>query len=193
MSSSCGKKTVVPASKKRKGAASSSRPTTEIRHPFFQVPLGPQEELYQILRVRPLVDLCSMFHLQTVMTNFDDPRTVQFCLGGLVRQLNVPEFGIALGVSTRHLGSHSDRETKEHQRRHHPRRLFLMDYGEWARHRPCLFYFPRGVISIEPYVTRLAQHFGLLNTAAQSSSLTLIGQMSPQGISSMLSMRMIEK
>ncbi|KAK5824214.1 hypothetical protein PVK06_018982 [Gossypium arboreum] len=51
----------------------------------------------------------------------------------------------------------------------------------------------RGVISIGPYVTRLARHFGLLNTVAQSSSLTLIGQMSPQGILSMLSMRMIEK
>ncbi|PPS14392.1 hypothetical protein GOBAR_AA06182 [Gossypium barbadense] len=36
-------------------------------------------------------------------------------------------------------------------------------------------------------------HFGLINIAAQSSSLTLIGQMSPQGISSMLHMRMIEK
>ncbi|PPR95572.1 hypothetical protein GOBAR_AA25095 [Gossypium barbadense] len=44
-----------------------------------------------------------------------------------------------------------------------------------------------------PYVTRLARHFELLNTAAQSSSLTLISQMSPQGISSMLHMRMIEK
>ncbi|PPS08917.1 hypothetical protein GOBAR_AA11729 [Gossypium barbadense] len=51
----------------------------------------------------------------------------------------------------------------------------------------------KGVISIGPYVTRLAQHFGLLNTVAQESSLTLIGQTSPQGISSMLSMRMIER
>ncbi|KAK5842965.1 hypothetical protein PVK06_005389 [Gossypium arboreum] len=51
----------------------------------------------------------------------------------------------------------------------------------------------KGVISIGPYVTRLARHFGLLNTVAQESSLTLIGQMSPQGISSMLSIRMIER
>ena len=51
----------------------------------------------------------------------------------------------------------------------------------------------KGVISIGPYVTRLARHFELLNTATQESSLTLIGQMSPQGISSMLSMRMIER
>ena len=51
----------------------------------------------------------------------------------------------------------------------------------------------RRVISIGPYVTQLAWHFGLLKTAAQSSSLTLIDQMSLQGISSMLNMRMIKK
>ncbi|PPR97960.1 hypothetical protein GOBAR_AA22708 [Gossypium barbadense] len=51
----------------------------------------------------------------------------------------------------------------------------------------------KGIISIGPYVTRLARHFGLFNTAAKESSLTLIGQMFPQGISSMLSMRMIER
>ncbi|PPS19432.1 hypothetical protein GOBAR_AA01138 [Gossypium barbadense] len=50
----------------------------------------------------------------------------------------------------------------------------------------------KGVISIGPYVTRLARHFSLLNTVAQSSALTLIGQMSPQGIKTMLHMRMIE-
>ncbi|PPR91809.1 hypothetical protein GOBAR_AA28876 [Gossypium barbadense] len=27
------------------------------------------------------MELCSTFHLQTVMTNYDDPGTVQFCLG----------------------------------------------------------------------------------------------------------------
>ncbi|PPR97287.1 hypothetical protein GOBAR_AA23382 [Gossypium barbadense] len=55
------------------------------------------------------------------------------------------------------------------------------------------FYGVCRTVSIGPYVTRLARHFGLLNTAAQESSLTLIGQMSSQGISSTLSMRMIEK
>ncbi|PPS18129.1 hypothetical protein GOBAR_AA02447 [Gossypium barbadense] len=44
-----------------------------------------------------------------------------------------------------------------------------------------------------PTRTRNTSYFGFLNTAAQSSFLTLIGQMSPQGISGMLSMRMIEK
>ncbi|KAK5846504.1 hypothetical protein PVK06_002794 [Gossypium arboreum] len=33
----------------------------------------------------------------------------------------------------------------------------------------------KGAICISLYVTRLARHFGLLNTLAQSSSLTLIG------------------
>ncbi|PPS06073.1 hypothetical protein GOBAR_AA14572 [Gossypium barbadense] len=37
------------------------------------------------------------------------------------------------------------------------------------------------------------EHFGLLNTAVQSSVLTLIGQMSSQGITTMLHMRMIER
>ncbi|KAK5825638.1 hypothetical protein PVK06_020495 [Gossypium arboreum] len=36
--------------------------------------------------------------MQTVITNFDYPRTVQFRLGDLVRQLSIPEFGIALGL-----------------------------------------------------------------------------------------------
>ncbi|PPS08814.1 hypothetical protein GOBAR_AA11828 [Gossypium barbadense] len=51
----------------------------------------------------------------------------------------------------------------------------------------------KGMISIGPYVTHLARHFGLLNTAAQSLALTLIGQMSPQGIMTMLHMQMIER
>ncbi|PPS05989.1 hypothetical protein GOBAR_AA14654 [Gossypium barbadense] len=45
ISSSRGKKTAVPASKKKK----------EICHPLLQFPRGPQEELFQILRARPLI------------------------------------------------------------------------------------------------------------------------------------------
>ncbi|PPR98845.1 hypothetical protein GOBAR_AA21825 [Gossypium barbadense] len=40
MTNTRGKKTSVPASKKRKGASSSSGPTTKIRHPFLQFPPG---------------------------------------------------------------------------------------------------------------------------------------------------------
>ncbi|PPR99830.1 hypothetical protein GOBAR_AA20836 [Gossypium barbadense] len=142
MSSSRGKKIAVPASKRRKGASSFVGPTTKIRQPLLQFPLGPQEELFQILRAQPLIvgrcidwaaaeqvqladairallttdhwelffgiieptyleltmELCSTFHLQTVMTNYDDPDTIQFRLGRLVRQFNVPEFGTALGL-----------------------------------------------------------------------------------------------
>ncbi|PPR88170.1 hypothetical protein GOBAR_AA32519 [Gossypium barbadense] len=46
------------------------------------------------------LELCSTFHFQIVMTEFDDPRTVQFHLSGLVRQLSVPEFGTTLGLYT---------------------------------------------------------------------------------------------
>ncbi|PPS16928.1 hypothetical protein GOBAR_AA03651 [Gossypium barbadense] len=47
------------------------------------------------------MELCSTFHLQTVMINYDDPGTVQFHLGRLIRQLSVPEFGAALGLIRR--------------------------------------------------------------------------------------------
>ncbi|PPS10145.1 hypothetical protein GOBAR_AA10512 [Gossypium barbadense] len=189
------------------------------------------------------------------MTNFDDPRTVQLHLSGLVRRLSVPEFGIALGLYTEEFMDENDLDTF---RRHihyslskywyalvpgsatyDPNRskasalspflryLYAIlahtltgrqestsdvnthdTYFLWSMangHVLNLAYFialairhqmeqqRRGIISIGPYVTRLAWHFGLLNTVAQSSSLTLIGQMSPQGILSMLNMRMIEK
>ncbi|PPS16306.1 hypothetical protein GOBAR_AA04270 [Gossypium barbadense] len=208
MSSSRRKKTVVPASKKRKGASSSAGPTAKVCHPLLQFPRGPQEELFPILQARPLIagrcidwaiveqiqladsiqallttdpwelffgiieptylelamELCSMFHLQTVMTNYDDLGTIQFHLGGLICQLRVPEFSATL--------------------------LTRLQGGERAQTSST----PMTPTSYGAcHTTRLARHFGLLNTAAQESSLTLIDQMSPQGISNMLSMRMIER
>ncbi|PPR95622.1 hypothetical protein GOBAR_AA25047 [Gossypium barbadense] len=47
-----------------------------------------------------MMKLCSMSHLQTVMTRYDDPDMVQFCLSGLICQLSIPEFGDALGLCT---------------------------------------------------------------------------------------------
>ncbi|PPR98656.1 hypothetical protein GOBAR_AA22013 [Gossypium barbadense] len=119
MSSSQGKKTAVPALKKWKGA-SSSGPTAEIRHPFLQFPPGNQEELIQILQARPLgvghfIDWTMLEQVQLadddVMTNFDDPGTVQFDLGGLVRQLSVPEFDIALGLYIEEFIDENDLDT----------------------------------------------------------------------------------
>ncbi|PPR93562.1 hypothetical protein GOBAR_AA27111 [Gossypium barbadense] len=299
MSSSRGKKVVVPASKKRKGTSSSAGPTAKIRHPLLQFLRKPQEELFQILRARPLIagryidwaaieqvqlvdtiwalltidpwelffeiieptyleltmELYSTFHLQTVMTNYDDPSMVQFHLDGLIRQLSVPEFGVALGLYAEEFKEENDLDTLSRHIHFSPSKcwhtlapgaasynssrskasvlppslrylhailahtitgrrestgiinihdayfLWCMSHGhvidlayfvalviqhQTERHR-------KGVISIGPYVTRLARHFRLLDTTAQESSLTLIGQMSPQGISSMLSMRMIER
>ncbi|PPS06775.1 hypothetical protein GOBAR_AA13876 [Gossypium barbadense] len=41
------------------GRSSSAGPTAKIHHPYLQFPRGPQEELFQILRVQPLaVDRC---------------------------------------------------------------------------------------------------------------------------------------
>ncbi|PPR99118.1 hypothetical protein GOBAR_AA21544 [Gossypium barbadense] len=154
-SSSRGKKAIVPTSKKRKGALSSSGPTAEAAVEQVQLAdaiqalltTDPWKLFFGIIEPTYLeltMELCSTFHLQTVMTNYDDPETVQFSLGGLVRQLNVPEF------------------------------------------------VPGGA-TYNPSHSKASALPPSLSTAAQESSLTFIGQMSPQGISSMLSMRMIEK
>lgn len=42
------------------------------------------------------------------MTNYDDPGTVQFRLGELVRQLSIPEFGAALGLYTEKFKEEND-------------------------------------------------------------------------------------
>ncbi|PPS01920.1 hypothetical protein GOBAR_AA18737 [Gossypium barbadense] len=222
MSSSRGKKAAVPASKKRKGASSSSGPTAEIRHPFLRFPIGPQKELFQMLQARPLIisrcivwaiveqvqlvntiwaflttdpwelffgiiepmyleltmELCSTFHLQTMMMNYDDPNTVQFCLGGLVRQLSVSEFGTALGLYTEEFKEEND--------------LHALNYHIHRSPSWCWDALVPGGATYNPNRSKTSALPPSL-TAAQESSLILIGQISPQGISSMLSMRMIEK
>lgn len=55
MSLSRGKKAAVPSSKRRKGPDSFSvRATVEVWHPFLEFSQASQEELFQILRARPL-------------------------------------------------------------------------------------------------------------------------------------------
>ncbi|PPR96579.1 hypothetical protein GOBAR_AA24088 [Gossypium barbadense] len=176
MSSSLGKKVVVPTSKKRKRASSSVGPTTKICHPLLQFPRGPQEEIFQILRTQPLIEgplhrlgcrrkvqladaiqallttnpwelffgiiepayleltmkLCSTFHLQTVMTNYDNPNTVQFCLGGLVRQLSILEFDAALGLYTEKFKEENDVHSLNHHIHRSPSRCWDALGGERA-------------------------------------------------------------
>ncbi|PPS20421.1 hypothetical protein GOBAR_AA00151 [Gossypium barbadense] len=267
MSSSRGKKATVPASKKRKGASSSTGPTTKICQPLLQFPRGPQKELFQILRAQPLIaglcidsaaveqvqmadairallttdpwelffgiieptylkltmELCFTFHLQTVMTNYDDPSTVQFRLGGLVRQLSIPEFGAAPGLYTE--------EFKEENELYAPTRHIHFSPSK------CWHTLAPGVASYNPShskasvlppslrylhgilaytITGRRESTGIVNThdayflwcisqghaidLAYFITLAIQHQterhrkgMSPQGISSMLSMRMIER
>ncbi|PPR92488.1 hypothetical protein GOBAR_AA28183 [Gossypium barbadense] len=145
--------------------------TTDPRELFF----GIIEPTYLELTM----ELCSTFHLQT---------------------LSVPEYSAALGLYTE--------EFKEENELHAlTRHIHFSSSKCWHTLAPSAAsynpshskasvlppYLRKGVISIGPYVTWLARHFELLSTVTQESSLTLIGQMSPQGISSMLSMRMIER
>ncbi|PPR85100.1 hypothetical protein GOBAR_AA35592 [Gossypium barbadense] len=192
----------------------------------------PWELFFRIIEptyVELTMELCSTFHLQTVMTRYDDSNTVQFCLGGLICQLSVPEFGAALGLYTEEFKEESELHALNRHIHFSPSKCWHTLAPSTASYNPSrskasvlppslrylhailahtitgrrestsvvnthdVYSLWKGVISIGPYVTQLVRHFGLLNTAAQESSLTLIGQMSPQGISSMLSMRMIER
>ncbi|KAK5775725.1 hypothetical protein PVK06_043658 [Gossypium arboreum] len=93
MSSSRGKKVAVPSSKRRRRPSSSSiHATAKVRHPFLEFSQASQEELFQILERDP--------SLQVVMTNNYYPGTIHFRLGGLVRMMSVPEFGVTLGLYT---------------------------------------------------------------------------------------------
>ncbi|PPR95587.1 hypothetical protein GOBAR_AA25084 [Gossypium barbadense] len=195
MSSSGGKKAAVHASKKRKGALSSSGPTVNVHHPFLRFPIGPQEELFQILRARPLIagrciDWAAVEQVQladairALLTT--NPWELFF---GIIKPTYL-ELTMEL-CSTFHLQTmitnYDDPDTCISYGHVIDLAYFIaltiQHQAEWHR---------KGVISIGPYVTRLARHLGLLSTTAQESSLILIGQMSAQGISSMLSMRMIE-
>ncbi|PPS05687.1 hypothetical protein GOBAR_AA14959 [Gossypium barbadense] len=65
--------------------------------------IDPWERFFAITEptyVELTLELCSTFHLQVVMTNNDDSGTIHFRLGGLVRAMSVPEFGVALGLYT---------------------------------------------------------------------------------------------
>ncbi|PPS01881.1 hypothetical protein GOBAR_AA18780 [Gossypium barbadense] len=167
-------------------------------------------------------DMISPKH-RVVLTNNDDPSTIHFRLGDLVRAMSVLEFGKALAqVSSTYDPSRSKASALPPSLRYlhailahtltgRRESTYVVNthdaYCLWCMakaHVTDLAYFiafairhqteqhRKGVISIGPYVTRLARHFGLLNTAAQSLALSLIGQMSLQGIMTMLHMRMIQ-
>ncbi|PPS09568.1 hypothetical protein GOBAR_AA11078 [Gossypium barbadense] len=97
-----------------------SSATTEIRHPLLQFHQDLKRSCFRFYVPDPLawVDASTKLHWNksilltqfrpsslpllgtTVLTEYDDPSAVQFSLGGLVWQLSVPEFGVALGLYT---------------------------------------------------------------------------------------------
>ncbi|PPS03109.1 hypothetical protein GOBAR_AA17553 [Gossypium barbadense] len=136
---------------------------------------------------------------------------------GLIRQLSIPEFGAALGLYTEEFREENELHALSRHIHFSPSKCWHTLAPNTASYNlsrskasvlpPSLRYLhailahtitgrreSTGVVNThDVYFLWLARHFGLLNTATQESSLTLIGQTSPQGISSMLSMRMIER
>ncbi|PPR80569.1 hypothetical protein GOBAR_AA40146 [Gossypium barbadense] len=174
--------------------------------------IDPWELFFEIIEPRYLeltMELCSTFYLQTVMTRYDDPNTVQFHLGELIRQLCVLEFSASLGLYTEEFQEENELHALSRHIHFSPSKCWhtlapstasynpsyskggeralvsstpttSTSYGACSQgHVITLAYFialaiqyqkkrhQKGIISIGPYVTMLARHFRLLNTAAQ--------------------------
>ncbi|PPS20318.1 hypothetical protein GOBAR_AA00252 [Gossypium barbadense] len=89
---------------KRKGpGATSLSASTEVRHPLLRFLSGLQDDLFQLLHMRPLgvgrcIDWVALD--QHVINTHDEADTITFQFGGLVRHMSIPEFGIAWGIYT---------------------------------------------------------------------------------------------
>ncbi|PPS08845.1 hypothetical protein GOBAR_AA11797 [Gossypium barbadense] len=175
MSSSRGKKTVVPTSKKRKGASSSASPTAKIRHLLLQFLRGPQEELFQILRARPLI----------ASHCIDWATTEQVQMADAIRALLTTDpwelfFGI---IKQTYLELMMELYSKFHFQ------TVMTNYDDPAPNKAASegghLHWP--LRDSTGATLRAPQHHGPRIIPHP------IGQMSPQGISSMLSMRMIER
>ncbi|PPR99345.1 hypothetical protein GOBAR_AA21322 [Gossypium barbadense] len=130
---------------------------------FPLLTIDPWELFFGIIKLTYLeltMELCSMFHLQTIMTYYDNPSTVQFCLGGLIHQLSVPEFGAALGLYTEEFKEENELHALSRHIHFSPSKCWhtlvpntasynpshskasVLPPSLRARHRPCLFHRP---------------------------------------------------
>ncbi|PPR93033.1 hypothetical protein GOBAR_AA27636 [Gossypium barbadense] len=130
------------------------------------------------------------------MTRYDDPAMVQFRLGGLIRQLSVPEFGAALGLYMEEFREENELHALSRhmyhvivKRKENCRTCFEEEEGS------VLFRGPNCENSSpSPIVSSRAPGRTVPNTSGPTLIAgRYIDWMFPQGISSMLSMRMIER
>ncbi|KAK5775628.1 hypothetical protein PVK06_043541 [Gossypium arboreum] len=235
MTNTRGKKTAVPTLKKQKGpGATSSSTSTEARHPLLRFSLSPQDDLFQLLRVRPLgvgrcidwtaleqvrlanevrafittapwdqffliieptyleltLEFCTTFHLQYVMNTHDEA----------MRHMSVPEFGIVLGIYIDEFISVGNFLQLNRHIHYSPSYCWIdltasqirydMSRSKASALAPALRYLHA---LLAHTLTGRRESIGVINThdayflwsrrqVTQSSSLMLIGQMSPQGI-----------
>ncbi|PPS03128.1 hypothetical protein GOBAR_AA17534 [Gossypium barbadense] len=175
---------------------------------------------------------------KTVMTNYDDPDTVQFRLGRLIYQLSVPKFGATLALYTKEFKEENELHALSHHKHFSPskcchalsRHIHFSPLKCWHTLAPSVAsYNPScSKTSVLPpslrYLHTILAHTiigrqestGVVNThdayflwcmsqgqvidlayfialAIQHKTERHRKGMSPQGISSMLSMRMIER
>ncbi|PPS09394.1 hypothetical protein GOBAR_AA11250 [Gossypium barbadense] len=108
MTNTRGKSTVVvPALKKRKGPGATSSSASvevgladEVRAFITTASWNRFFNIIEPTYMELTLEFCSTFYLQRVMSSHDEHGTITFRLGGLVRHMNVLEFGAVLGIYT---------------------------------------------------------------------------------------------
>ncbi|PPR97962.1 hypothetical protein GOBAR_AA22707 [Gossypium barbadense] len=203
-----GKKTAIPASKKWKGpGVTSSSASIEARQPLLRFSSGPQEDLFQHLRVRPLGVGCCIDWAALKQVGLAD-EVCAFITTALWDRFFVVLITFFASTITsithrravalisqlvRSVMTHDSKETSLSLALRYIHTLLAhmltgrkKSSGVIDRHR-------KGLICLGPYMTCLARHFSLFDTLEMSSTLTLVGQMAPRGISSMIHIRMIER
>ncbi|PPR92093.1 hypothetical protein GOBAR_AA28579 [Gossypium barbadense] len=163
------------------------------------------------------MEICSTFHLSTTMTRYDDPGTIQFRLGGLIHQLSVLEFGAALGLYTVEFREENELHALSRHIHVSPLKCWNMLAPNTTSYNPShskASVLPPSLRYLHAIlahtITERRESTGVVNThdvyflwcMLQGHVITLAIQhqterhrkgMSPQRISSMLNMRMIER
>ncbi|KAK5838942.1 hypothetical protein PVK06_007690 [Gossypium arboreum] len=216
-------KVVDPALKKQKSpGTTSSSASAKVRHPYLQFSADPLEDLFQLLPVRPLglgrcIDWAALEQVglsdEVYASLLQHNGTVSFISSSPHIWSLLWSFAQHSTFSARYEFMGADNFLHLHRHIHYSPSCCWTDlkasqipYDSMVTgHIFGLAYFialafhhqtnrnRKGLICLGPYVTRLARHFGLFDTLEMSSTLTLVVQMFPQGISSMIHMRMIER
>ncbi|KAA3472278.1 Retrovirus-related Pol polyprotein from transposon 412 family [Gossypium australe] len=152
--------------------------STEPWENFFKI----DEPTYMELTL----EFCTTFILQSMTTQFDHPGAIQFRLGGSVHRLSIPQFGTALGLYTSEF-------IAEYPLAGLHRELHRIPIECWHALRPTTNNYNLSRSKATALHPALSPALQPLQLRRANLLPQLMGNMVPQGIQTMLHMRMIKQ